>query len=290
MPVDAQSAGWRQHGQNGAVPSLLAHAAPISHWEAPPPVLVPAGIAAALFLQAFLRLRARGRNDHAGWSRLVLFALGLAAAVLALVSPIDSIGEDDLLSVHMVQHVLLGDLAVALMVVALRGPLLFFLLPAPVLGPLARAAALRRALATLTGARVAFALWAANLAVWHVPALYDAALTRPALHDFEHACWLVAGLLVWLPLVDPAGHRRLTTGGRLALAAAMFAAGQALSDVLVFSFHPFYPAYSGAYGVSAMTDQRLAGVAMMAEQLLTLGTLAIVLLRPRLRGARLATA
>jgi cytochrome c oxidase assembly factor CtaG len=265
---------------------ILAHAA----WEAPPAVLLPAAVVLALFTQAFVRLRARGRTDHAAWWRALLFGAGVTAGVLALVSPIDSIGEDDLLSVHMLQHVLLGDLAAALCVTALRGPLLFFLLPAPVLSPLARASWARAALQVVSRPRVAFALWAANLAVWHVPRIYDAALTRPALHDFEHACWLLAGVLVWTLLVDPAAHRRLSTGGRLALAACVFAAGQALTDVLVFSFHPLYPAYGGAYGISATTDQRLAGVVMMAEQLLTLGTLAVLLLRPRIRAARLATA
>ena len=85
-------------------------------------------------------------------------------------------------------------------------------------------------------------------------------------------------------LIDPGSHRRLTVGGRIALAAAMFACGQVLSDVLIFSFHPIYPAYPGR------TDQQLAGVAMMAEQLLTLGVLAFALLRPRMRGARLVAA
>jgi cytochrome c oxidase assembly factor CtaG len=260
-----------------------------ANWAAAPAVLVPAGIVVALFVQAFVRLRTRGRTDHAGWGRAALFAAAVAVAVLALVSPIDSVG-DDLLSMHMLQHVLLGDLAVALGLTALRGPLLFFLLPASVLGPVARAPGVRRALSTLTYPPVAFGLWAVNLGVWHVPAVYDAVLTRPLLHDLEHLCWLLAGVLVWTLLVDPAGHGRLTVGGRLALAVALFVAGQVLSDVLIFSFHELYPAYSGAYGISAVRDQQLAGLTMMAEQLLTLGTLAVVLLRPRLRAARLAPA
>jgi len=266
---------------------LLARAGAAS-WEAPPAVLVPAAVVGLLFAQAFVRLRLRGRADHASWWRAALFAAALAVGLLAFVSPIDPIGEDDLLSVHMVQHVLLGDLAAALGVAALRGPLLFFFLPAPVLGPLARLGGLRRGLSLLTSRRVAGALWAANLAVWHVPSIYDAALTRPLLHDFEHACWLLAGVLAWIVLVDPAGHRRSTVGQRLAFAAAMFAAGTVLSDVLIFSFHSLYPSYGGAYGISPVTDQRLAGVAMMAEQLLTLGTLAAILLRPRIRAARAA--
>ena len=251
---------------------------------------VVAALVAALFAQAFVRLRRRGRADHAGWDRAALFAAALALALVALYGPLDRLAEHDLLSAHMLQHVLIGDAAPALGLVALRGPLLFFFLPAPALGPLARTGWIRATLRFLGRPRAAFALWSLNLGVWHVPALYDAALRHPALHDLEHACWLNAGIVVWTLLVDPAGHCRLSVGGRVALAAALFAAGQVLTDVLVFSFAPLYPAYAGAYGLSAVTDQQLAGVVMMAEQLLTLGTLAVVLLQPRIRAARAVTA
>jgi putative membrane protein len=264
---------------------VVAHAA----WSAPPAVLATAALAAALFTQGWLRLRRRGRADLASAGRAVLFALGLLVALAGLVSPIDTLGEDDLLSMHMLQHVLIGDLGVALAVVAVRGPLFVFFVPAAVLGPIARSP-VRRVLGALLRPPVAFGLWALNLAVWHVPSLYDAALRKPALHDFEHACWVVAGILVWTLLVDPGGHARLTVGGRLALAAAMFVCGQALTDVLVFSFQGLYPAYHGAHGISAHTDQQLAGIVMMGEQLLTLGTLVFLLLRPRLRHSRLAPA
>jgi len=237
-------------------------------------------VAALLFGQGVVRLRRRGRADLAGWDRVALFALGLALTVVALVGPLEQ-AADDHLAVHMLQHVLIGDAAVALMIVAVRGPLLVFLLPAPVL---VRVARLRGFFSMLLRPRVAYALWAANLGVWHVPWLYDEALRRDSVHYLEHACWVVAGLLVWTLLVDPGSHRRLSVGGRIALAAAMFAAGQVLTDVLVFSFHPLYPAYPGR------TDQQLAGVVMMAEQLVTLGALAFVLLRPRLRATRLVAA
>ena len=104
---------------------------------------------------------------------------------------------------------------------------------------------------------------------------------------------MFSGFLVWTLLVDPGSHRRLSVGGRVALAAAMFAAGQILTDVLVFTFTPLYPFYHGAYGISALTDQQLSGIVMMVEQLLTLGTCVALLLRPRwsrARRARLAAA
>jgi cytochrome c oxidase assembly factor CtaG len=264
----------------------IAHAA----WSAPPAVLSAVALAILLFAQGWLRLRRRGRPDLASWWRVALFGAGLAVALAGLVTPIDSLGEDELLSMHMLQHVLIGDASAALLIAAVRGPLLVFLLPAPVLAPIARNGVVRAVLGALLRPRVAFGLWAANLAIWHIPSLYDAALTRPLLHDLEHASWVATGLLVWTLLLDPASHGRLTVGGRVALAVAMFAAGQVLTDVLVFSFHSLYPAYVGAYGLSAVTDQQIAGLVMMGEQLLTLGTLVAILLRPRLRAARVATA
>ena len=136
--------------------------------------VIAAAVAALLFLQAVVRLRRRGRADLAGWDRVALFAVGLAVTLFALVGPLDRIADDKLLSAHMGQHVLIGDLGPALMVTALRGPLLVFLLPAPVLAPLARNARVRAVLGTLLRPRVALGLWAANLAIWHVPYLYDA--------------------------------------------------------------------------------------------------------------------
>jgi putative membrane protein len=253
-------------------------------------VFAAIGISCLLFGQGWLRLRRRGRPDLASWSRVALFGAGIFVVLAGLISPIDTIGENHLLWVHMLQHVLIGDVAIALTVLAVRGPLLVFMLPARVLGPIARDRDVRAVLSFLLRPRVAFGLWALNLAVWHIPRLYIDALLHPYVHDLEHACWMLAGLLVWTLLIDPGSHKRLTTGGRIALAAAMFAAGQALTDVLVFSFHPLYPLYRGAYGFSARTDQQLAGVVMMADQLLVLGTFAFLLLRPRLRHARLATA
>ena len=248
--------------------------------------LVAAVVAGLLFAQAVVRLRRRGRPDLAGWDRVALFAAGLGVTLFALVGPLDRLADEKLLSAHMAQHVLIGDLGPALMITALRGPLLVFFLPAAILAPLARNRRMRAALGTLLRPRVAFSLWAANLAIWHVPYIYDAALAHPVLHDFEHVCWMFTGILVWTLLVDPGSHRRLSVGGRVALAAAMFATGQILTDVLVFSFAPLYPAYHGAYGISAVTDQQLAGIVMMVEQLLTLGTCVALLLLPRRRRSR----
>jgi putative membrane protein len=255
--------------------------------------VIAAAVAALLFLQAVFRLRRRGRADRAGWDRVALFAAGLGVTLFALIGPLDRLADQKLLSAHMAQHVLIGDLGPALMVTALRGPLLVFFLPAPILAPLARNARVRAVLGTLLRPRVAFTLWAANLAIWHIPYIYDLALAHQNLHNFEHVCWVFCGFVVWTLLIDPGSHRRLTVGGRVALAASMFAAGMILSDVLIFTFTPLYPWYHGAYGISALLDQQLAGIVMTVEQLLTLGTCVALLLLPRWsrsRSGRLAAA
>jgi putative membrane protein len=273
--------------------AVLGHAGNVSAselasaWEAP---VLPLGVAAVtvlLFVQAFVRLRRRGRADHAGAGRALLFGLALAIALLALVSPIDEIGERYLLSVHMLQHVLLADLAPALALVAVRGPLVFFLLPGFLLGPLARSQRLRGALSLLLRPRFTFAIWIVAYAAWHVPGAYDYALDHRLVHDLEHTSFLVAGVLVWTVLVDPARRQDSRISHRLALAAAIFAAGQALSYVLILTFTPLYPAYEAQHhrllGLSALTDQHLAGLVMMVEQLLTVGTCAVFLLRAHAR-------
>ena len=258
-------------------------------WSLDPLVLVAAVVAVGFFAQGWQRLHRR-RPELAPWSRWPLFVAGVAIVVIGVVSPLDAIAEEYLQSAHMLQHVLIADLGVALALVAVRGPLSLFFLPRDLLAPLARRDWLRRSLSFLLRPRVALSLWVAVLVAWHVPALYDAALRHPLLHRLEHLSFVVVGALVWTLLVDPAGHRRLTLGARIGLAAVMLWMGQLLAYVFVFSFHPYYDVYAEQserlLGLSPLADQKLAGVVMMAEQALTLGTaLALLLL-----GARRARA
>jgi putative membrane protein len=269
-------------------PFLLAHgdAVPTSElgsaWEAPPAVLAGAGLALLLFAQAWVRMRRRGRVDLAGFDRLALFVAGVALGTLALVSPLDPIGEEYLLSAHMLEHVLIGDAAVALAIVAVRGPLIFFLLPAFVLRPLASVGPLRTFLGFLLRPKVSFVVWAVVFAGWHYPPAYDYVLDHQVVHDLQHVTFVLAGVLVWIQLVDPARREQLRRAGRIGLAVALFAAGQVLSDILIFSFEPLYAAYAAQderlLGLSPLSDQALAGIVMMAEQAITLGTCVALLL------------
>ena len=258
-------------------------------WVAPPAVLLASALAAVLFVQAFVRLRRR-RAEHADRTRLILFAAGLALLVLPLVSPLDEWGDQRLLSAHMLQHVLIGDAAAALLVVSVRGPLVFFLLPPVVLRPLAAFRPLRAFLSVVLRPLVSLGLWTAALLVWHVPRVYDYAAAHAVVHDLEHLSFVATGVLVWTQLVDPPRHGRLRRPQRIFFALAMLAITQPLVDVLLFSSAPHYDRYAGPadrlFGLSPLTDQRLAGAVMMVEQLLTLGTCVALLLRPYLQERR----
>ena len=266
---------------------------PIAHlsssWETPPIVLIAAALVIVLFVQAFVRMRRR-RPEHAPWSRAALFAAGMAVLVLPLVSPLDELGDEKLLSAHMLQHVSIGDAAPALLVVAVRGPLVFFLLPAFLLRPLAGFRPLRATLSVLLLPLVSLGLWTVAIVGWHVPAAYDYAAAHPLVHDLEHLSFVVAGTLVWMQLVDPARHNVLRRPQRILFALAMALLTQPLVDALLFSSSPAYDRYASqpdrVFGLSPLADQRLAGVVMMVEQLLALGICVAFLLRPYLRERR----
>jgi putative membrane protein len=251
-----------------------------SAWSAEPVVLATAAVAALLFARAFVRLRRRGRTDHAGWGRALLFAAGLGLLTLPLVSPLDAVADGYLLSAHMLEHVLIGDAAPALLLLAVRGPLLAFMLPPSAVRFVNRHGASRALFERLGRPGVALAVWAATMGIWHVPALYDAALAHERLHELEHACFFFAGLLVWTQLIDPARRGRLSVKGRAAFAGLLFLIGQVLSGVLFLS-PPLYSWYSAQpvrlWGLTPLADQQYAGLVMMGEQLLTLGTCVLLL-------------
>ncbi len=273
-------------------PSGLASA-----WDPEPLVLAAAAVAALLFARAFVRLRRRGRSDHADWGRAVLFASGLALMTLPLVSPLDAAGDRFLLSAHMLEHVLIGDAGPALILLAVRGPLLAFILPAAAIRFANHGPGVSRLLSLLNRPAVAVGVWAVALAAWHVPDAYDAALHHPWLHELEHTTFVAAGFLVWAQLIDPARRGRLSAGGRAALAGTVFMLGQAMAGVLLLSPAALYPFYAGRptrlFGIAPLADQQYAALLMMAEQFLTLGTFLIILGASVLRATeprRLTTA
>jgi putative membrane protein len=258
-------------------------------WSFQPLVIGGAIVAIAFFLHGWRRLHRR-RPDLAPWTRVPLFVAGVLVTVLAIVSPIDHIGERYLQSVHMLQHVLIADLGIMLTLLAVRGPLTVFFLPRNLLAPLARVGLLRRTLRFLLRPGISYAVWVTVLVGWHVPVFYEAALHHRFWHDLEHLSFVLGGLLVWTQIIDPGRHGRLTLNERVGYTALVFWTSQILAYVILFDFRPLFSTYEDQtvrlLGLSPLTDQKLAGLVMMLEQTLTVGLAFLVLFQASRRRQR----
>jgi putative membrane protein len=196
------------------------------------------------------------------------FAGGIAALTLALISPLDRLSAA-LFSAHMVQHLALILVAAPLLV--LGAPLLPSLWALPPARRRAlgrwwkRARAVRFLWHAATVPVVAWLLHAVAVWIWHLPALYQSALRSTLVHQLEHISFLGTALLFWWVLIHPAGRRGLGYGwGVLYVFAAALQSG-ALGIALTFAPSPWYPAYAattGAWGLTPLEDQQLAGLIM----------------------------
>jgi putative membrane protein len=239
---------------------------PQIHWFEDPAILAPIALMVGIYVWRFREVRRGGDTRGATWLHAVAFAGAVLALLGALVTPVDGLGEDYLFSAHMVQHVLLGDIAPLLLLLSLSRVML-----RPVTR---RLVGLERALGPLASPVTAIALWLGIMYLWHIPALYDAAVESPLLHALEHLSFFAAGIALWWPLVQPIPMRRALTGLQpLGYIAAAKGGLAALGLFLAWSSSAHYPFYEDApriWGLSAVEDQNVAGVIMMVEQSMTL--------------------
>jgi putative membrane protein len=223
--------------------------------EAIPPIVAMA-CWAWLYRRRCRTLSSRGRPVP-GW-RQVCFYAGAILIVVALVSPVDRLSED-LLYVHMIQHLLLGDVAALLIALSLTGPLI---------QPILRIRPFH-VIHTLSNPLVAFPLWALNLYVWHLPALYEAALRNDLVHALQHFMFFACGVNMWLPLVGTLPVPEwFGNWGRLGYVTAVRFTGALLGNIFIFSGSVFYTHYAAGeaqYGIRPLADQTIAGSIMMVE-------------------------
>ena len=198
--------------------------------------------------------------------RALAFAAGLVIVIVALMSPIDRLGEERLFTMHMVQHLLLADLAPVLLLVGLSRA---FLRPA-----VRRLRPLEERLGPLAHPVAALVLYVGLMWLWHVPAMYELALDQAWAHALEHASFFTAGLAFWWFLIEPVPPRHRLTGpwALWYLATAKILMG-ILGVILAFSPEALYPTYEDAprtWGLTAVEDQNVGGLVMMIEQSLVL--------------------
>ena len=240
--------------------------------------------ASAILLGAYatpygLRARSLARRGQAvPPARMACFAAGLALLIAAVAPPV-VVAAGERLTSHMVEHLVIGDVAPLLIVLGLTGP---------ALAPLLRAPGLRRARA-LSHPVVAVALWALDLYLWHLRPAYEAAVAHDVVHVVEHACFFAFGGNLWLALLGPLPKPEwFGNGTRLGyvlvvrIGATMLAYAFIWSDVAVY---PHYVATAARAGRSAIADQNAAGAVMLVEQSLLMVGLFAWLLARTLRDA-----
>jgi putative membrane protein len=227
-------------------------------WQWEPSVLAGLALLAGAYLACVGPLRSRfGGSAPVPRARIQTFLAGVLLLFIALVSPLDTLSDSYLLSAHMVQHLLMTLIVPPLLLLGTPGWLLRPLLRVRFATPVGRA---------LTSAVVAFLLFNAIFAVWHVPALYELTLENEALHILEHVMFLATAMLTWWPVFGPLDELpRASEPAQILYLFFQSLPPTVLGALITFAGEPLYPAYTAAprlWGLSVATDQQLGGLIM----------------------------
>jgi cytochrome c oxidase assembly factor CtaG len=250
----------------------MSNPAPQIAWTFEPTVLVGVLALGGLYLYGWRRARRRGEPHPPGFGRLILFMGGLATVIAALMSPIDSLG-DQLMFVHMIQHILLLDIVPILLILALTKTLLR---PAT-----RRLTAVERRAGLIAHPAFAVIAYVGVMWLWHIPGMYDVALNHSGIHTLEHLCFAVAGGLYWWHLLSPI-RSRMRLGGMgpvtymvsTKLGVGLLGLALAFAPSSIYAFYTHQPHY---WGLSPSEDQSIAGLAMALEQSIVMGIALVVL-------------
>jgi cytochrome c oxidase assembly factor CtaG len=290
---------WRVLTPLLALPALAyAHPgrAPEPHdawraWSFAPLVVASLVIPAGAYVTGVRALWARaGRGRGIAISRVASFALGMLALALALLSPVDAMG-DALFSAHMLQHMLLVMVAAPLVVLGEPQYVALWMLRVGARRTLARwwvRSALHDAWRILRQPVIAWVLHVGTLWLWHVPRFYEAALRSPTLHIAEHVSFFATGMLFWWVVLAP---RALRTGTAVLLLFTAALQCTLLGALLTMTRHPWYAshaAFTHAWGLTPLEDQQIAGLIMWVPGGLAYLLAAIARLAPALREATAA--
>jgi putative membrane protein len=240
----------------------------LHHWSFPIPLTMFLALVVSFYLRGWLHVQ-KAFPRIIDLLHMAAFISGLVAIWVAVGSPLASM-DHDLLSIHMVQHLLL--MAIAPPLLLLGRPALPLLHGMPkrfvqdLMGPFLRWAPVRQLGKIVT--RTVFCWIVATITViaWHLPSLFALGLRSGAWHEIQHASFLLAGLLFWWPVIQPLPSASHSAGWSVPL--YLFFATlpcDALSAFLTFCGRVVYPAYLSAlppFKISALQDQEWAGVLM----------------------------
>ena len=196
-------------------------------------------------------------SDDAEPRHTFYFGLGLLILWVALETPVDTVSDRYLDSVHMLQHVLLGFVA---------PPLLLLGLSRQMAARLASVSILRLATEPVEAQVIAGAV----MVLWHVPSFYDATLQSEALHIVEHLTFIAAGAVLFWPVLEATStqsHWQLSPIAKLLYLLVATIPQDGIALALLFSRQPFYEFYAHVPrlvpSISTLIDQTIAGAVLM---------------------------
>lgn len=239
------------------------------------PLLWIGVVCAGVWYVSMLRRVKRLTGRTVGADHWAFYFAGLAVIVAALGSPLNTIAVHWLLWAHMLQHTLLSDIAPPLVILGLRAPVLPLGMPRTALKLVAHRGVLGRFWGFATQPWVAVPLWAATLIFWSLPPVFDFTTQHQLLHNFEHFTLFYTGFALWWLIITPLPSERRAPGfARLGYIGASRVASALVCLPLTFVTRTVYPLYAGyprGFGISAATDQHVAGAAMCLVEFLVFG-------------------
>jgi len=240
---------------------------PPTEWSFDPRVLIGVAVLTFFYVWGWRRARRPGMPHPPGHGRLMLFAAAMLTVLGALVSPIDSL-SDELMLVHMFQHVLLLDIMPILLILSLTKGIL-----RPVTRRVTR---IEEGAGFFAHPVFAVVFYCGMMWLWHVPFMYDLALRHEnSWHILEHICFSAAGTLYWWHLLSPI-RSRMRLGGMgpvMYMVSTKLIVG-VLGVMLAFSPHGIYAFYDHQphwWGLTPGDDQNMSGLLMALEQSIVMG-------------------
>jgi putative membrane protein len=227
-------------------------------WSWYPSVVIGLTLWTAIYCLAIGPLRVKfSWGDAPRATQQIAFHAGTLIGLIALVSPLDKLGDEYLFSAHMVQHLLLMFFTAPLWLSGVPGWLVEHMIPKPLLHLAGKIMAPAIALLAFVGV-----MW-----LWHVPALYNLAQNREGIHIFEHLTFIGGALIGWWPIAGPSTRilPKPSSPLRMIYIFLVTMACTALAALMTFSTSPVYPFYVEAprlFGLTAIEDQHLGGLLM----------------------------
>jgi putative membrane protein len=195
-------------------------------------------------------------EEPATRSQKLWFFGGVFILWIAADAPIHDISEDYLFSVHMAQHTLFSLVAPPMLLLGIPRWLYRVMLPPRVLAVIHR----------ITKPLLALLLFNLVVVVTHAPPLVNLSVRSEPAHFLLHSTLFLSAAIMWLPVVQPFPMTaRLTDPGKM-----LYLFGQSIlptvpASFLTFAQEPIFSSYASfprLWGISAETDQMVAGLLM----------------------------